>query len=65
MSEKVNIGHGRCPQCARRFTYDLDDEPKWLPFCCERCQWVDLGRWLSEDYRVSRDVGASDEQQQD
>jgi endogenous inhibitor of DNA gyrase (YacG/DUF329 family) len=25
---------------------------KLFPFCSERCHWVDLGRWLSEDYRI-------------
>jgi endogenous inhibitor of DNA gyrase (YacG/DUF329 family) len=24
----------------------------WKPFCSERCKMADLGRWLSEDYRV-------------
>jgi endogenous inhibitor of DNA gyrase (YacG/DUF329 family) len=23
------------------------------PFCSPRCQMVDLGRWLAEDYRIS------------
>jgi uncharacterized protein len=23
------------------------------PFCSERCQLVDLGRWFAEDYRIS------------
>ena len=22
------------------------------PFCCERCRLIDLGRWLSEEYRI-------------
>jgi uncharacterized protein len=30
-------------------------DPAWRPFCSERCRLADLGRWLSEDYRVSRD----------
>lgn len=25
---------------------------KLFPFCSQRCQNVDLGRWLSEDYRI-------------
>jgi endogenous inhibitor of DNA gyrase (YacG/DUF329 family) len=25
---------------------------KFYPFCCERCQLVDLGKWLDEDYKV-------------
>ena len=24
-----------------------------FPFCSPRCKLVDLGKWLSEDYRVS------------
>jgi endogenous inhibitor of DNA gyrase (YacG/DUF329 family) len=27
-------------------------DPKWAPFCSERCRMADLGRWLSEDYRL-------------
>jgi endogenous inhibitor of DNA gyrase (YacG/DUF329 family) len=26
--------------------------PKWRPFCSERCKLADLGRWLKGDYRV-------------
>jgi endogenous inhibitor of DNA gyrase (YacG/DUF329 family) len=25
---------------------------KVFPFCSDRCQLIDLGRWLSEDYRI-------------
>jgi hypothetical protein len=25
---------------------------KFFPFCSERCQLIDLGRWLNEDYRI-------------
>jgi len=24
-----------------------------VPFCSARCKQIDLGKWLSEDYRVS------------
>ena len=24
------------------------------PFCSKRCKLIDLGRWLNEDYRVSK-----------
>ena len=27
-------------------------DPAWRPFCSERCKLADLGRWLSESYRV-------------
>jgi uncharacterized protein len=39
----------RCPTCRRETTWE-DNE--WRPFCSERCQLIDLGRWASEDYRI-------------
>lgn len=27
-------------------------DPTYRPFCSLRCRMADLGRWLSEDYRV-------------
>ena len=39
----------RCPLCRRETSWE---ENLWKPFCSERCQMVDLGRWSSEDYRV-------------
>jgi len=36
-------------------------EPRWRPFCSKRCKTIDLGRWLSGEYRVAgRDVGDPD-----
>lgn len=39
----------RCPVCRQQTSWD--DNP-WRPFCSERCQTIDLGRWASEEYRV-------------
>jgi len=39
----------RCPLCRRETSWK--DNP-WRPFCSERCQMIDLGRWASEEYRV-------------
>lgn len=39
----------RCPQCRRETNWE--DNP-WKPFCSERCQMIDLGKWASEDYRA-------------
>ena len=37
-----------CPSCGKRFS---DRNPEVvLPFCCVRCQQIDLGRWFNEDY---------------
>jgi len=40
----------RCPNCGR----PVDDsvEARHRPFCSRRCQLVDLGRWLGEEYVV-------------
>ncbi len=56
---------GKCPKCNREFTFDLSEMPGHLPFCSQRCQWVDLGRWLDEEYRISRDLLADDAEQAD
>lgn len=45
---------GRCPIC---------DKPSRLnsrPFCSPRCRDLDLGRWLGEEYRISRPAGDTD-----
>lgn len=36
-----------CPICRK------PSIPEQAPFCSRRCREVDLGRWFSEDYRVS------------
>lgn len=41
----------RCPTCAHEF--DPGQSAAFLPFCSERCQQIDLGRWLGERYSVS------------
>jgi len=46
----------RCPTCRRESQRDGN---KVFPFCCERCQLVDLGRWLGEEYRIPEEVDAS------
>jgi endogenous inhibitor of DNA gyrase (YacG/DUF329 family) len=36
-----------CPTCKKEFDPPQSDA---LPFCCERCRLIDLGRWLGEDF---------------
>ncbi len=38
-----------CATCGRRFFIDETQVP---PFCSERCQMIDLGRWLDEGIGV-------------
>lgn len=37
-----------CAHCRQRIV-----EPQYRPFCSERCKLLDLGRWLSGDYRIA------------
>ena len=39
----------RCPNCRQPVNWD---ESEFKPFCSERCQTIDLGRWANEEYRV-------------
>jgi endogenous inhibitor of DNA gyrase (YacG/DUF329 family) len=50
LSQAMPILH--CPTCGRRFE---KSQCSSLPFCCERCRLVDLGRWLDERNRVPCD----------
>ncbi len=40
----------RCPVCGRESEFAADPVGS---FCSRRCQMVDLGKWLGEEYRVS------------
>lgn len=44
----------RCPICARVMKGARE---AWLqlPFCSQRCQLIDLGRWLGEGYGLPVD----------
>lgn len=46
----------KCPTCRRE---SKKDGNKLFPFCSERCQLVDLGRWLDEEYRIPDEPDAS------
>jgi uncharacterized protein len=35
-----------CPVCGKAMV------PRYRPFCSRRCADVDLGRWLTEGYRL-------------
>ncbi len=50
----------RCPTCDQ--TVRLQADSKFLPFCSERCQLIDLGRWLSEENSIVVDRSQEDEQ---
>ena len=39
----------KCPTCNQKFD---SEQSQSVPFCSVRCQQVDLGRWLGEQYGV-------------
>lgn len=41
----------KCPICKKPVEWN---NPQ-MPFCSERCQLIDLGKWADEDYRVPVD----------
>ncbi len=45
-----------CPICQRTVTYTSKEEVPFRPFCSQRCKLVDLGRWLTEEYRISEEI---------
>ena len=47
MSTPVNL---KCPICGRETQFNA--EPVG-PFCSKRCKLMDLGKWMTEEYRVS------------
>ncbi|HVJ44367.1 MAG TPA: DNA gyrase inhibitor YacG [Dongiaceae bacterium] len=40
---------GKCAVCRKPV------EARYRPFCSPRCQQIDLGRWLNENYRIATD----------
>jgi len=44
-----------CPICKK--PVELSTRNRFRPFCSERCQLIDLGKWASDEYRI----GSADE----
>ena len=52
----------KCPTCGKEFACgEGQPKPACFPFCSERCQWIDLGKWLSDKYRISEDLPPGEE----
>ena len=39
----------KCPTCGKQVEWK---DNSFRPFCSERCQLVDLGKWVEGEYRV-------------
>jgi hypothetical protein len=49
MAESHSGKTATCPICKKPV------EPRYRPFCSQRCQQRDLGQWLNENYRIAAD----------
>ena len=50
--KKYRMGMGKivkCPRCGKDVEFATNP---FRPFCSERCRLVDLGKWISGDYRI-------------
>jgi uncharacterized protein len=49
-----------CPSCRKVVPLEEGLRPTTVPFCSERCQLTDLGRWFSDEYTVPAPIGPDD-----
>ena len=47
----------KCPICKKETEWEGNE---FHPFCSERCKLIDLGKWASEEYRISGKKGEED-----
>lgn len=50
----------KCPTCGN----DVDRENKYWPFCCERCQLLDLYAWFNEEYFIPGEPHYKEEEEE-
>jgi uncharacterized protein len=56
--EKIEVN---CPTCGKIVIWG--EKSPYRPFCCKRCQLIDLGEWANEEKRISSDVELSDSEE--
>lgn len=47
MSEVITVN---CPTCGKAVVWG--EISPFRPFCCKRCQLIDLGEWAAEEKRI-------------
>ncbi|MBY0510778.1 MAG: DNA gyrase inhibitor YacG [Rhodospirillaceae bacterium] len=47
----VRVSAAKCVRCAQPV------QPRYRPFCSQRCADIDLGAWFRGTYRVASDEG--------
>jgi len=52
----------RCPICYKPVRYQRGKPlPEFFPFCGERCRMVDLGKWVTGEYTISRPLTVAEQ----
>lgn len=41
----------KCPVCHK--DVEWSEKSPYRPFCCKRCQLIDLGDWATEEHRIA------------
>ncbi len=50
-----------CPICKKKTTWEENPNK---PFCSERCKLIDLGKWVSDEYKIEgNDENAENKEQ--
>ena len=49
----------QCPTCDKEFKPETSAA---MPFCCQRCRLIDLGRWLDEKQGLPIDPAEREEE---
>lgn len=57
MAEQPASPASRCPTCRKQV---VRENTKFFPFCAERCQLQDLGKWLDNGYSIPGDPAYGD-----
>lgn len=47
-----------CPTCGKPVIWG--EQSPFRPFCCKRCQLIDLGEWAAEEKRIASNGDLSD-----
>lgn len=55
MSEQLKVN---CPTCGKEIVWG--EKSPYRPFCCKRCQLIDLGEWADEEKRIPSDDDLSE-----
>lgn len=50
-----------CPTCQKVVSWEAANT--WRPFCCKRCQLIDLGEWAAEEKRIAGQPETQDNEQ--